>query len=202
MADPLEALLRPVASFLNRNIDEITPARELCRELDGKIVAIRIRDTALALYFRIDDQLITLHSDLDAEPDVAITGSLLTLAGMIGTGGTDSLRTGDVELVGDVRVAEAFHALLGYARPDFEEELSSFIGDAAAFRLGQLARGMRDWATDARKTMGGNISEYLQEEGRDGPSRYEVDRFTRAVNTLRDDVDRLEARIRRLEGTN
>ena len=50
--------------------------------------------------------------------------------------------------------------------------------------------------------MGANIREYLQEESRDAPSRYEVDRFTANVNALRDDVDRLEARIDRLQGDN
>jgi ubiquinone biosynthesis protein UbiJ len=46
--------------------------------------------------------------------------------------------------------------------------------------------------------MGDNIREYLQEESRDVPSRYEVERFSKRVNDLRDDVDRLAARIRRL----
>ena len=43
MTNPLEALLRPVADYLNRNIGEITPAREICRELDGRVIAVRIR---------------------------------------------------------------------------------------------------------------------------------------------------------------
>jgi ubiquinone biosynthesis protein UbiJ len=48
--------------------------------------------------------------------------------------------------------------------------------------------------------MGDNIREYLQEESRDVPSRYEVDQFSKRVNELRDDVDRLAARIGRLGG--
>ena len=48
--------------------------------------------------------------------------------------------------------------------------------------------------------MRGNVREYLQEESRDVPSRYEVERFTRDVGALRDDVDRLEARLARLSG--
>ena len=52
--DILDAVLRPIASLLNRNIDESTPARDLCHKLDGKVVAVRVRDSALALYFRID----------------------------------------------------------------------------------------------------------------------------------------------------
>ncbi len=73
------------------------------------------------------------------------------------------------------------------------------MGDAAAHRLGEIARGVGKWSREARSTMAQNIREYLQEESRDVPSRYEVERFTTNVGELRDDVDRLEARIRRLK---
>jgi ubiquinone biosynthesis protein UbiJ len=46
--------------------------------------------------------------------------------------------------------------------------------------------------------MGANVREYLQEESGDVPSRYEVEKFAGQVNVLRDDVDRVEARINRL----
>jgi len=39
------------------------------------------------------------------------------------------------------------------------------------------------------------VREYLQEESRDVPSRYEVEEFAGEIGRLRDDVDRLEARI-------
>ena len=200
MADPLEAVLRPVASLLNRNIREITPARELCAELDGKTIAIRVRDTALAMYFDIDDGLVALATDSVAEADVVITGSLLTLASLAGPTGERAIRDGSIDLTGDAYTARAFQDLLRYAKPDIEEELSTLIGDAAAHRLGEIARGVRNWSREARSTMRSNIREYLQEESRDLPSRYEVDRFTRRVDVLRDDVDRIEARLSRLEG--
>lgn len=199
MADPLEALLRPVASLLNRNIGEVTPARELSDRLDGTIVAIRVRNTALAMYFIIEDQCIVLTANAAREPDVVITGSLLTLAGMLRAGGEEAIRSGAVELTGDARTAMLFQELLAHARPDIEEELSTLVGDVAAHRLGEMARGVRQWAQGARSTMQANIREYLQEESRDVPTRYEVERFTRELGVLRDDVERLAARMSRLE---
>lgn len=199
MTDPLEALLRPVASLLNRNIAELTPARELCAQLDGKTIAIRVRNTALAMYFVIDDGLVALAAESDAEPDVVIAGSLLTLAGMLRAGGEQAIRDGAIELTGDAQTAILFQDLLAHAKPDLEEELSTLIGDVAAHRVGEAARGLGHWAREARKTMGANLREYLQEESRSLPSRYEVERFTRRVDALRDDVDRLEARLQRLE---
>ena len=196
---PLETALRPVASVLNRNIRTTTPARELCEKLDGTVVAIRVRNTALATWFIVSDDSLVLTTECDAEPDVVISGSLLTLARMAGESGVSALRDGSLELTGDAHIADDFQRLLSYAKPDIEEELSGVVGDAAAHRLGEFARGVGNWSRDARSTMGANIREYLQEEGRDAPSRYEVDRFTDNVNTLRDDVDRLEARIKRLQ---
>ena len=73
------------------------------------------------------------------------------------------------------------------------------IGDVAAHRLGEISRGVGRWGRDARSTMSANIREYLQEESRDVPSRYETDKFNENVSTLRDDVDRLEARVNRLQ---
>lgn len=196
--NPLEQLLRPVTTILNRNIQQSTPARELCQQLDGKTIAIRVQDTALAMYFEIDDEVIVLATDSDAEPDVAITGSLLTLARMAGASGAGAVRGTSLDLSGDAYTAQAFQELLTHAKPDIEEELSTLIGDAAAYRAGELVRSVGSWAKDARKTLGANVREYLQEESGEVPSRYEVERFAQQVDVLRDDVARLEARIDRL----
>jgi ubiquinone biosynthesis protein UbiJ len=201
MASPLEALLRPIADILNRNIAEITPAREIASELNGTTVAIRVRDTALGTYFVFDDDVVALGTEYTDDPDVVITGSLITLARMMKGSGEAAIRSGDVDLTGDAATAQRFQKLLDLAQPDIEEELSRVIGDVAAHHIGEIARGVGKWARDVRSTMGGNIREYLQEESRELPTRYEVDRFAKQVVTLRDDVERIAARLKRLESS-
>ncbi|MBT8082354.1 MAG: SCP2 sterol-binding domain-containing protein [Gammaproteobacteria bacterium] len=196
---PLEAALRPLARVLNRNIRETTPARELCEKLDGAAIAVRVRNTGLVTWFVVHDEVLELVTDYDGEPDVVITGSLLTLARMGFASGLEDLRDGSLELTGDAHTAERLQRLLALAKPDVEEELSGVVGDAAAHRVGSVARGVGQWARDTRATMGANIREYLQEESRGAPSRYEVERFGAEVGTLRDDVERLAARIDRLQ---
>jgi ubiquinone biosynthesis protein UbiJ len=200
MASPLEVLLRPVAEILNRNIAETTPARALATQLNGTTIAIRARDTSLSAYFTFDDDRILLSTEYGDDPDVVISASLITLTRMLGGAGEAAIRDGEVDLIGDAATAQRFQKLLDYAMPDAEEELSRVVGDVAAHQLAVFARGFRDWALQARATMGDNISEYLQEESRALPTRYEVDRFSTRLGVLRDDVDRLAARLRQLEG--
>lgn len=198
--DALEAVLRPIARILNRNTQESTPARKLCSDLSGTVVAVRVRDTALAAYFVINDDTLDIVATTSQEPDAVISGSLLTLARMAGQSGEAAIRDGSLDLTGDAEIAGHFQQLLSYARPDIEEELSGIVGDVAAHQLGEIARGVGRWGRAARSTIGTNIREYLQEESRDAPSRYEVDKFSADVSTLRDDVARIEARLNRLQG--
>jgi len=197
--DTLEALFRPLTALVNRQIKTTTPARELCAELDGKVMAVRVKDTGLAMYFCVCPDEIALFGDYDGEPDVAITGSILTLVRLAGASGEDAIRDGSLELIGDAEVAQAFQKLLGYGNPDIEEELSGVIGDVAAHRLGEVARSVSSWGREAGATLRQNITEFLQEERRDVPSRYEVEAFTRKIDELRDDVARVEARLNHLE---
>lgn len=196
--DPLETLLRPLVLLINRQIDATTPAREICADIAGSVIAIRVRDSALATYFHVHDNAITLTGLYAEEPDVVISGSLLSLAKLATPAATEAIRDGSVELHGDAHTAQAFQQLLRYARPDIEEELSILLGDTVAQNLGDFARRLRDWSEGARDTMRQNLSEYLQEETRAVPSRHEVDMFRQNVDTLRDDVARFEARLNRL----
>lgn len=197
--DTLEALFRPMTALVNKQIKATTPARELCAEFDGKVMAVRVKDTGLAMYFYVCPEEIALFGDFDGEPDVVVTGSILTLARLAGASSEDAIRDGSLELIGDAEVAQAFQKLFAYGRPDIEEELSGVIGDVAAHRLGEVARSIGSWGRQAGATLRQNITEFLQEERRDVPSRYEVEAFTRKIDELRDDVARVEARLNHLE---
>jgi len=197
--DALERLLKPLATLANRQIRMKTPARELAEELQGSVVGIRVKDTALAMYFHVVDGEISVTGDFDGVPDAVIAGSLLTLAQMAGQSGESAVRDGSLEVTGDAALAQSFQQLLWHARPDIEEELSGVIGDVAAHSIGELARSVTDWSREAGNTLRQNLSEFLQEESRAVPSRYEADRFRNDVEAIRDDVARLEARLKLLE---
>lgn len=197
--DSLRIVLQPVALLLNRQIRAQTSARVLCESLNETCAAIRVRDTSLVAYLLIDSGQVSLAGEYALEPDVVISGTLLSLLQLAGSANEDLIRRGDLELTGDAHIATQLKKLLELARPDPEEELSRLVGDVAAHGIGDVVRGIGQWGRDARGILRQNIGEYLQEESRALPSRYEVERFRGRVELLRDDVARLEARIRRLE---
>lgn len=197
--DPLESLLRPLARILNHSIEDSITASELCRKLDGHVVRVGVRDSSLAMDFVFRAAGFELRMADDAEADATVSGSIGGLARLAASGDADLIRRGDIELRGDISTVQNFQKLLKYAKPDPEEELARVVGDTAAGHIGEFARGFMAWSRNTGNIMADNVKEYLQEESRQLPTRYETEQFAAGVSRLRDDVDRLEARIRRLE---
>lgn len=191
--------LTPLESVLNRNIAASSAARALCRRLDAKVMALHIEGMPLSIYFKANGEQMSLDTKHEGEANATLSGTPLSLLRMAGPAPETALRTGSVHIHGDAEIAQTFSELLKRARPDLEEELSRVIGDVAAHQVGNVARSALGFARRAADTFAQNVSEYLQEEGRDAPSRTESDEFISGVDRLRDDVDRFEARLSLLE---
>jgi len=191
--------LTPLETLLNRNIAASSAARALCRRLDSKVLALHVEGLPLSIYFISQGQQMSLDTRHEGTPSATLSGTPLSLLRMAGPAPEAALRAGTVHIHGDAEVAQTFSELLKEARPDLEEELSRIIGDVAAHHVGNVARSAVGFARRAVDTFAQNVSEYLQEEGRDAPSRTEADEFIAGVDKVRDDVERLEARLAMLE---
>jgi ubiquinone biosynthesis protein UbiJ len=103
-----------------------------------------------------------------------------------------------VAVAGDERLAAAVMTLLRHLRWDAEEDLSKLLGDVAAHRLVGLARGLAAWQADAARRLAGTLADYAVEEKRLLVSKADFETFASDVSRLRDAVERLEKRARRL----
>jgi ubiquinone biosynthesis accessory factor UbiJ len=168
-------------------------------ESDAKVLALHVEGLPLSVYFKSQGEQMTLHTDHEGTPDATLSGTPLSLLRLAGPAPEAALRAGAVHIEGDAEVAQTFSELLKHARPDLEEELSRVVGDLAAHQIGNAARAAFGFARRASDTLLQNVSEYLQEEGRDAPSRTEAEEFVSGVDRLRDDAERLEAKVALLE---
>ena len=168
--------------------------------LEGKVVALHIKVLDITLYFDIAADDIQVLGEYGGIPDATISGSVAGLARLSKSDDSASaMLESDVEIHGDMRVAEAFSRLLSEASIDWEEILSKWFGDSAAHQTGKAVRLSNGWIKDSVESMKANTSEYLSEESRVLAAEAEVEMYMEEVDDLRFAVERLEARLKLLE---
>ena len=153
-------------------------------------------DLTLAQFdFRIADDGCFSEAVVDA-PDAVIrpTAALVARLPFLGR---DALRLADYS--GDAALLATLDRVFRQLDWDVEADLAPLVGDAAAHRLHALGRDALAGLAQAFSALGHNASEYAVEEAELMARGVDVARFNREVDTLADDVARLEARLRRLE---
>lgn len=105
----------------------------------------------------------------------------------------------DVVLEGDAELAADFGRLVSELSWDAGEDLSRLLGDAAAHRVETLARGLLGFKGQVALRLLDNWVEHLRDEAPLLARRGDVARFVADVDALRDDAERAEKRLSRLE---
>jgi len=126
-------------------------------------------------------------------PSLMITGHLAAFARYVMTG-----RLEEVQLQGDVDIAQDLRNFFYALDLDLEETLSQVVGDTPAHITGRAVTGAVDVAQSVGSAVYLNVQDYLQEESDLMPHVEEVEAFIREVDNLRDDIERLEVRLERL----
>jgi ubiquinone biosynthesis protein UbiJ len=174
--------------------------RELAA-LHGRFIRIDLRGSGLQFNFVPGhDGRVQLLGSIEGEPDATLSGSPIDLMRASDKAqGAAQLFAGHVQIDGDSGVAERFSTALGGLDIDWEEQLSHLIGDIAAHEIGRATRSVRREGERIADSSGQTLSEYLTEEARLLPHRFEIEDFLDEVDSTRDDVERLAARIELLE---
>jgi len=195
--------LNLLASALNNYLALDPEAPEKLTAFDGKLICIDIKGPDRTIYLLINGNRISVVKTYDAEPDATIIGSPAALFKLgVHRDSAPLFFAGEVEIRGDTRLGRQFKSLLAEMEIDWEEHLSRFVGDIAAHRIAGLFNDLREWSNTAADNFADDVGEYLQEESRDVVSGAEMGMFYQQVDKLRDDTERLKARIDRLPGIN
>jgi ubiquinone biosynthesis protein UbiJ len=168
--------------------------------LSGRCIGIDLRGLDLSLYIFPAEHGVQLKDHIEGEADTVLRGTPLGMA-RLGLGGNTekTLFSGEVVIEGDVETGQAFKGILDELDIDWEEQLSQLTGDVIAHQLGNTARLSRRAFRHGLATLEKDLGEYLQEELRVLPSRIETENFSADVTRVSMDVDRLTARLKRLQ---
>jgi len=168
-------------------------------DLQGRVICIEFRDLGRKLYLYPSESGFRLAAQSDSTPAVTLRGTLATFARLGSGTPTETLKAGELEIEGDAALGQRLQRIFANLDFDWEEPLARLFGDPLGHGIGRAARAVFAWQRQAIKTFGLNTAEYLQEEARLLPVRYEVEAFLNAVDVVRADADRLAVRIQRLK---
>jgi ubiquinone biosynthesis protein UbiJ len=193
------AAITAFEQLLNQAIRMDPEALARLAPMHGRVIKFELMGLGLCLFLIPEPCGIQVYQGCEGQPDCVLRGTPLDLARMRSSrASAEQLFSGAVEISGDSGLAQQFAEVISTLDIDWEEQLSHLTGDVLAHEIGGFARGLFNWGDKLRKTAGLNLQEYLQEELRLLPTRYEVEPLLAEIDRLRDDAERLAARIDRL----
>jgi ubiquinone biosynthesis protein UbiJ len=202
MAVAIERLLdRAVA----RALADSPRASALIESLHGRRLGLKVSGTPWHLVIESTGSTLrlvrpdTAVGEADAHADATIVGAPLSLLALTGDDPQAVIRRGDARIEGDAEIAQQFRELGLLLRPDLEAGMARLLGRSGAHIAMRGLRAAADWTRTAAWTQLRNTAEYLAHESGDLVSRPEAEHYLRGVEQLREQLDRIEARLQIIE---
>lgn len=184
---------------LNRYLRREDAALRECAQLQGRTVQLVLAgDWSLTLEFLPTG--VRVFSEMHGVPDVRVGGNFTALVQALrhAARGVDALPAG-LSVEGDTELLMRFRGILQRVGFDPEEWLAPLLGGVAAHRLVDGLKRALSWTQRNAGRMADHGAEYLREETYDLARARDVDQWMNQVEDTREALDRLEARLRRLE---
>ncbi len=191
-------------TVINRYLALDPEVLEKMAAFSGKVIKIELtgindKSKYKSLYLFPGASGIQISTEYEAEADTTLRGSPISIfkMGLVSNVASMLLKS-EVEISGDTRLGHQFKKLFSQMDVDWSEPMAAIIGEAPAYQLQQSAKDIGQWAKQTTRSVSLTLSEYLQEESRDVVTETELQMFNDSVDQLRDDVDRLQAKIKNL----
>jgi len=169
-------------------------ALERLRAHAGRTVGFAVGPVQVAFTVQTTGEVLPSLPGVAHDLEVRVSPFLLPRLGM-----GDEAAFREIAMTGDMELAQEVSFLVRNLRWDAEEDLARLVGDVAAHRIADGARALWHGTREAALRTGQALAEYATEEAPLAASRVKVDGFVEGVARLRDDLDRLDKRIGRLE---
>ena len=171
--------------------------------LSGKVMTLEITDWHTTVYLLPNTTGIVLKSSacMRKKPidtiHAEIKGTSLNLLRMGLTKPKDQNATAkSLTIKGDIHLAHQITQILQQLEINLEEPLPRITGDVIAHQIGVLARRFQLWKAKTKHQISQNITEYLQEESRQLPTREEIEYFFSDIAQLKNDIARFESTLK------
>lgn len=196
-----QALLRgALERALCRYLTRTARSRDILTLLTGKVIAVNAPPLIDTVYLFPTPGGIQLQTEFSGRPDLTLTATPLAFIklGIAGLGRAD-MSPSDIAISGDPTVAEQMQHLFRASTPQWSNAARELATPLLADQASAWVHSMKDWSRETAVSLQQDLGEFLREEARAVPSPSEARDFVSGVDRLREECDRLEARIDRLQ---
>lgn len=189
---------RALQLALNRALALDEDTRTALAALEGRQVQLHLQSPPLALAITVMDGALQV-GPAGGEADLSVRASLSALLRQLPPlRRDDAAPVGQLRIEGDAELARRLQKLAQGFEPDWAEPLTRVFGDVLGMQMANgFAFALRR-AKTAAQGFASDSADWLTEESRVVVGREELAAFHEDVDAIRDDVERLAARIARL----
>ncbi|RLD08265.1 MAG: hypothetical protein DRI65_02740 [Chloroflexota bacterium] len=192
----MSTLLKPFELVLNKAIAQDPETKSKLDLFEGKRIRIRLTDIVISCDAIVSEQNIRLEPAGEQTADLQISATTFSLLKL--THDPDSLFSSGIDINGDIRFAKDLQDLMQGFDFDWEAQLSLITGDTLAHPISHGFSQFMSWSKNTGDNLVQDLAEYLREESQMLPDQSQIKEFIMEIDTLRADLDRIEARINRL----
>ena len=190
----IESLLN---TFLYRS-----PALKTARSrLLGKVLRVEVKGFSTSLILVFSERQVDVLSAWEGEADCTVITRLSVLPKLRNRQQLTALiRSGDLEVQGDLQVVQNMVSLCDLAEFDPAELLAPYTGDIVAEGVGKVLRGGAQFLLKGAERQQRYVAEAITEEWRLAPGPLELAWFAEETTAIERALAALEKRLETLEG--
>lgn len=210
--------LSAVESMFNRWIDLDAATRLQLNQLQGKLLRVVIDSPQLSVDVLFDQDAVRISPTVlgmnnhkpsifeqrpyDAAYTVQQATTTLSVANIVELAKlvqSETGATGNIKLQGDLSLLQQLQRALAQASPDLAAQLSPWIGAVPAGQLRDLLQQGKQTVSRILDNGTAHAAEMMTEDSQLLAARWQMDQFKRGTRELRQDIERLQARLKQLQ---
>jgi len=178
-----------------------SPALKTARQrLNGKVLRIVLKEFSTPLVLVFSERQLDVLGEWEGEADCSVITHMSVLPKLRDRQQLTALiRSGELEVEGDLQVVQNFVALADLAEFDPAELLAPYIGDIAAESISKVLRGGSSFLRKGLQRQQRYVAEVITEEWRMAPGTLELAWFAEETSAVERAVDALTKRLEKLE---
>jgi ubiquinone biosynthesis protein UbiJ len=168
-------------------------------KLEGRRVSLALEAPAIALEISVEQGKLEVGPVRSEEADLGIRATLSgALSQLPFLRPANSAPVGKVRINGDAELARTLQQLANGFDPDWDKPFADAFGSILGPQIARVLREAFQTGTTLAKKFARDAADFVTEESRDVLGKAELAAFNDDVDHLRDDAERLIARVGKL----